>query len=561
MKTLSAFAGAALLSATALRAQTAFTNSSSLMSLSTSGGCMGVVDMNGDGRDDILKLNNSKTLVIDYQNHDGTFTTVSYGNMSTASQWGFAAADIDEDGHKDVISGGSYDGVHYRRISAIGQSTITDLNNGSLFTQCVNVADINNDGANDYWSCHDDGAPRQWLNNGSGDLSYASIIDYTTVPASDMSGNYGSVWTDFDNDGDLDLYIAKCRQGVNNPDDPRRWNRLFVNDGSNQYADLAADYGIQVRNQSWTADFGDIDNDGDLDLVITNHDANIQLFENDGTGHFTEISEGSGLDFGGFMLQSKFVDFDNDGYLDLLIAGGVEYYFRNNGNRTFSRILGLFPSNKAMHSFATGDLNNDGFPDVFANYGGGYVNPDSNNPDRLWLNNGNGNHWFGVRLQGTASNRDAIGARVTITSASGTQIRDVRSGDGFRYMSFIGAHFGLGADTEVMDVTIRWPNCTTETFKGLAINTAHTIVQGITTAVQEPSAGGFSVWPSPVLDELRYTGAAPAAAFEIIDARGRVALAGRAEGGRIAVAGLGAGPYMLRMTEPQGTKTARFLKE
>ncbi|MFN6115781.1 MAG: FG-GAP repeat domain-containing protein, partial [Flavobacteriales bacterium] len=381
-------------------AQLSFTNATPLMSASTRGGCMGVVDMNGDGLDDIAKLNNSRTVVVNYQNADGSFTTVNYGNISNSGQWGWAIGDIDNNGHKDVVSGGSYDGTHHMNIPSIGSSSVSNLNNGSLFTQCVNIADINNDGHNDYWACHDDAAPRQWLNNGSGLLTYADIITYTTNPTSDMSGNYGSVWTDFDNDGDLDLYIAKCRQGVNDPNDPRRWNRLFVNNGNNQYTDQALAYGVQVRNQSWTADFGDIDNDGDFDLMLTNHDATIQLFENDGTGNYTEITAGSGLEYSGFMLQSKFVDFDNDGFVDILIAGGVEYYFKNDGDGTFTRITGLFPSNKAMHSFATGDLNNDGFQDVFANYGSGYIDADPNNPDRLWMNNGNDNHWVSVRLQG-----------------------------------------------------------------------------------------------------------------------------------------------------------------
>lgn len=458
-------------------AQLSFTNATSQMSASTSGGCMGVVDMNGDGLDDIAKLNNARTVVVDYQNANGTFTTVNYGNVSGSGQWGWAIADIDHNGHKDVVSGGSYDGTHYLRINSIGNGTLSSLNNGDLFTQCVNIADINNDGHNDYWACHDDGAPRQWLNDQTGLLSYADIINYTTSPTSDMSGNYGSVWTDFDNDGDLDLYIAKCRQGVNDPNDPRRWNRLFVNNGNNQYTDQAVQYGVQIRNQSWTADFGDIDNDGDLDLVITNHDSNIQLFENDGTGNYTEITAGSGVEYGGFMLQSKFVDFDNDGFLDILIAGGVEYYFKGNGDGTFDRITGLFPSNKAMHSFATGDLNNDGFVDVFANYGSNYITPDANNPDRLWMNNTNDNHWFGVRLQGTVSNRDAVGARVTITGPWGTQIREVRAGESYGMVTSFACLFGLGENTTIPTMTIRWPSGLEETFTNLAVDQYITVIE------------------------------------------------------------------------------------
>jgi hypothetical protein len=463
-----------------LNAQFSFTNATNLKSnTTTSGGCMGVVDMNGDGLDDMCILNNSRFFMVDYQNPDGTFTLVNYGSVSNSGQWGWALGDVDGDGHKDMISGGNGDGVHYMRISAPGESSLSDLNNGNIFMQCNNIVDINNDGHNDFWACHDIAAPKQWLNNGTGNLSYANIIDYTTNPTTDMSGNYGSVWIDFDNDGDLDLYIAKCRQNVNNAGDPRRWNRLFVNDGNGNYTDRAAEFGVEIRNQSWTADFADIDNDGDLDLVVTNHDATIQLFENDGTGQYTEITAGSGLAITGFFLQSKFVDFDNDGFVDLLVAGGIERLWRNNGNKTFSLVNGVFPANKAMHSFATGDLNNDGFLDVFANYGSSYINADPNNPDRLWLNNGNDNHWFGVRLQGTVSNRDAIGARVTITGPWGTQIREVRAGESYGMVTTFMCHFGLGQETVIPVMTIRWPSGLEETFTDIEADQVINVIEGV----------------------------------------------------------------------------------
>jgi hypothetical protein len=471
----------AVVTANCAFAQPAFTDASSLLSdITHSGNCTGVTDMNGDGLDDIATLDDGRRLVVYYQQADGTFQRHDYGAIASENQWGFALGDTDNDGHKDLVAGGSYDGVHYLRISAQGVAqAVNDLDNSDMFMQCTNIADVDNNGWLDAFGCHDDGAPRIWTNDGAGDLGFEDMIDFSSNPASDMSGNYGSVWTDFDNDGDLDLYIAKCRQGHNDPEDVLRWDRLFVNDGNNNYTDQAAAFGVENRWQTWSVDFGDIDNDGDMDLVATNHDNTMQLFENDGTGHFTEITAGSGLQVSGFFLQSHFEDFDNDGFLDILIGGmGTEYYFTNDGDKTFTQNSFPIEGDKALHSFGIGDLNNDGFPDVFASYADGYVDPDDGVSDRLWLNTPNANHWFNVVLQGTVSNRDAVGARVTLTTALGTQIREVRSGESYGIVNSFSCHFGLGANTTIETLNIRWPSGLVETWDNLDADQVVSVIEG-----------------------------------------------------------------------------------
>ncbi len=460
-------------------AQPAFTDGTGLLlHPANSGGCMAVTDMDGDGLDDVVQLDFGTHVYVLYQETDGSFTTVDYGSVASSSQWGWAIADLYNDGHKDICSGATGQ-QNFLSISARGVATHMQLNGPSIFTQNMSMADIDNDGRTDIFSCHDNGPPNLWFTPVSGPPAFnGSYIDWATTPASDMSGNYGSSFIDFDNDGDLDLYISHCRQGVNSPEDPRRWNRLFVNDGTNHYTDQAVEYGVQDHEQTWTTDFGDYDNDGDLDMVSNEHSTGTQLFENDGTGHYTNVTAGSGLGVADFPLQGMFRDMDNDGFLDVMIAGGSEFYYKGNGNGTFTQVTGLFPNTKAMHSFAFGDLNRDGFEDVYANYGSGYVDGSSNNPDRLWLNTPNGNHFFRVRLQGTTSNRDAIGARVTITGPWGTQIREVRSGESYGLVNSFILPFGLGAATTVPSMTVRWPSGLVETFADLHADQTMTVVEG-----------------------------------------------------------------------------------
>lgn len=467
---------ACLLFAPAFAFAQTFTRSTEILTnqAARSGGCVGIADMDGDGYDDLILLNQSKNLYIDYQNPNGTFTSYSMGQASSSDQWGMSVGDVNGDGHKDFFSGGNFDGVHLLRMTGRGQSNgWTNLNNGQMFMQCNNMADINNDGALDIFACHDTNAPKIWMNDGSGNMSYSDYINWATNPTSDASGNYGSLWLDFDNDGDLDLFISHCRQGVNNSSDPRRWNRLFVNDGNNQYTDRALEFGLQNRNQSWAVDFGDIDNDGDLDLVVTNHDTNMQLFLNDGTGHFTEATAGSGLAITGAFLQVKLVDLDNDGYLDLItsgnLGGSAEHYFHGNGNGTFTEMPNMLPEPNArnLHTFAVGDLNRDGFIDVYAGYGQSYVTPSTTRNDVLYLNNGNSNHFLSFSLRGQQSNPDGVGARVTLYGPWGTQIREVRSGESYGIVCSFTCNFGLGASTVADSAIVRWPSGIVDKYYGL----------------------------------------------------------------------------------------------
>ena len=451
-------------------AQSFSTNTSLLSSTFTSGGVTGVTDMNNDGLDDIVILDQSKDLHIAYQQHDGSFTIENFGTVSNESQWGMCIGDIDNDGHTDVMVGGSYDDVHFVNINGPGNYQQTDYPWASIFLQGCNLADINEDGYLDGFGCHDDGHNALFINDGSGNMTNGvGLIDMVFYPevngGNDNSGNYGSVWTDFDRDGDTDLFIAKCRQFINDPYDARRTNILVINNGDGTYShtnpstgiSYAQERGLVNLQQSWTSDFADLDNDGDFDCFLTTHSGTLEIHANDGNGFFTNVTSGSGLEYSGFFLQGKFHDFDNDGYLDLIHSGGNHDYYHNNGNMTFTLINNMFVNNDVMHSFGIGDLNHDGWLDLYASYGDGYVDWDTQHPDKIFMNDGGENHFIVFDLEGTVSPKDAAGAIVEITGPWGTQLREVRDGESYGITNTAMCHFGLGSSTEITQAKIYWP--------------------------------------------------------------------------------------------------------
>jgi PKD repeat protein len=450
------------------RAQTSFSDQSSNLfyPFVNSGAPMGVADMNGDGLDDIIRIDNGSTIRFDYQpSTGGAFTGISLGQLQ-GSQWGMCIADADKNGYNDLFTGGAYNGLKFYLADDSGTSyDVSIISMLPIFLQGANFADIDIDGDVDIFACNDVGLSHAYNNDGSGDFSFDSnLINTSSTVPSDNSGNYGSVWTDYDSDGDLDLYISKCRQGVTDPNDGRRINLLFENDGEGNYMDVAEEAGLIPYGQSWATDFADIDNDGDMDCFVINHDIASNLYINNGDNYFTDVITTSGmaetLATAGNGIQVKFVDFDNDTYVDLLFSsnGANHLLFKNNGDQTFALANDWIPTDERIHSFSTGDLNNDGFVDFIAGFGNGFNTPNNLEDDKLFINNGNDNHYLKVRLEGDPSNKNGVGARLEIYGAWGTQIREIRSGESYGITTSLTAHFGLGASTEIDSLIVKWPS-------------------------------------------------------------------------------------------------------
>lgn len=522
--------GALLFSMTTLMAQTFVQGT--LPGQYRSGGVTGVWDMNSDGLSDIVVMDQSTTLRILFQQPDGSFNQVNTATSPLGqAQWGMTVGDYDNDGFGDVMCGGNYDGVHFYNIDGNGNAVMSTNNSASIFMQACLFGDINNDGWLDAFACHDDGPSFMFRNDGTGNMvPDQTLINYDlyqgNYPGTNdplMSGNYGNEFSDFDRDGDMDLLVAKCRQASNDPLDPRRTNLLFVNDGNNVYTDDAAARGLVNLQQSWTATFGDIDNDGDFDCFMTTHSGGIRMYENNGLGYFTDISQSAGLTTQGFFMQGQLADFDNDGFLDVLHAGGSFGYYHNNGNNTFTQMNNLIANPQTMHGYGLGDLNNDGFTDIYANYGNanGYVTP-SNQSDILWLSQPNGNHWVGFDLEGTISNRNAVGALVEIHGPWGTQIREIRSGVSYGITNSNILVFGIGTNTSVDYAVIHWPAGGTQVVTNPQVDSYTHYLETpcfVYPSVSISSNGATSICPGQTID-ITATASSPAGTPSIVWSNG-----------------------------------------
>ncbi|WP_026232388.1 FG-GAP-like repeat-containing protein [Neolewinella persica] len=479
----------------ALSAQPMFSNQSGLLSTGNthSGVAMAVVDVNKDGLDDIIRIGDGRNIRIEFQHVGGSFSAYLFPTALSTRTWGITVADVDGNGVRDIAVGGTNNSTEIwfaeDPLNPLGFSS-TPLPE-VFFLQGANFIDINNDGLVEFFACDDVDISKPYRYSGGQSMTYDLnlLSAYSTVP-SDNSGNYASVWTDYDDDGDLDMYLSKCKLGVGDPTDGRRLNQLFRNNGDGSFTDVAEAAGLLPLAQSWSADFADIDNDGDMDCFVVNHDKSGALYRNDGNNVFTDVTVATGiaasLPVTSSGIQCNFEDFNNDGWIDLLLTHGQGIpliIYQNNAGTGMVQLIGsqlIGPLNEqAPQSVATGDLNNDGYIDFYGGYASGYNLPSTSEPDVMMINTRSGANHLKFRLQGVASNFDAIGTKIKVYDSDfGVQVREVRSGEGYGIMNSLTQHFGLGATTMVDSVVIRWPSGLTEIAFNVLANQTLAVEEG-----------------------------------------------------------------------------------
>ena len=503
-----------------------------------------VVDMNGDKKDDIVGVS-ANNLKVHNQGNGGTFTVTDFPITGTSDMpsWSIAAGDYNKDGYNDILLG-SGGGLTFWRSNNTG-TAYTNINPSDyIFCQRTNFIDINNDGNLDAFSCHDVAPNVYYMNDGLGNMTYyqSGTPGAYMLGITPSGGNYASLWTDFDNDGDRDMFISKCSGPP---------CELHRNDGNGVFTDISAAAGINVTPiQTWSSAIADFDNDGDMDIIITASAGAHKFFRNNldiNTVAYTNITAGSGWDTNtSTNIDNIAYDFDNDGRVDIL-GGGNKIMF-NKGNNFFEPV-----SYPGISVGGVGDLNNDGFLDILNGNTIRYAVP-------------NGNNWIKIAFQGIQSNSNGIGARVEIYGTWGKQIRDVRSGEGFKYMSSLNVHFGLGTATIINQIIVRWPSGVVDTYNNVNPNQLFSVVEGSTLGTNSFENFVFTMYPNPVKNiiNISLNTAIPVEfkTAEIYDLTGRRVQITAIQNQSVNVDALSTGTYVLKLTDTNNKNyTQKFIKE
>ena len=487
-----------------------------------------VADFDGDGWPDIYFVNGrdlysrgiSVQNALYHNNRDGTFSDVTDKAIVPGTGYGLGCiwGDYDNDGHPDLFVTQYGRNVLYHNngngpfTDVTAKAGVAGLESG-LFHSGATFVDYDRDGYLDLYvgsyvaldpdgprycnigtirsscppSAYKGSADALYHNNGDGTFTNVTRVANIYQP----NGKNLSVGAaDYDNDGWPDLFVAN--DGLN--------AYLYHNERGKSFKELGAPSGMAFSASgslmaAMCISLGDYDNDGWLDLYISDFQGSSDhMWHNDGKGNFDEVSDEAGitgpthnvLSFGG-----GFIDYDNDGWLDLFIANGHVYpeieqaspgthykqvnsLFHNEGNGKFvetGATAGISSQTPhAARGVAFADFDNDGFPDILiANNG---------DPALLLHNDAGGNHFTNFKLVGAKSNRDAIGARIRVQSGAKSQIREITAGGSYLSQSDLRASFGLGSATIAQTVEIQWPSGQSQVFHDVPADKFYLLQEG-----------------------------------------------------------------------------------
>ena len=438
-------------------------------------------DYDSDGDLDLFITAQGSTNQLHRNNGDGTFTQITGVGIaadnaySTGSSWG----DFDNDGDPDLyVTNNHTDNFFYVNngdgtfdtIDGDGGPVPPIIDNGAASSGSSWV-DYDNDGYLDLFVVNGYNNQRNYLFRYQGGEYNVGKFTKITVGnvVNDGGHSTGAIWADFDSDGDKDLYVTNGWTGGWDPDN--KPNFFYLNDGDGTFTKVTTGDFVTDSYCSFGVSAADYDNDGDIDLYVANYyDQDNILYRNNGDATFVRITEGDLVNDGGWSFVPGWADYDNDGDLDLYVSNnGVNHFYTNNGDATFTKVTegDIATDSDWTISPSWSDYDEDGDLDLFAynNIGGSTV---------FYNNNGNGNNWINIDLIGTDGFVSAMSARVTATAtifgSSVTQVREVNMNGGWGGHNSFNVKLGLGDATKVDSLSIEWSDGTVDSFTDLSAN-------------------------------------------------------------------------------------------
>ena len=486
---------------------------------------------------------------------------------------GATMADFDQDGYIDVFVA-TPNGEALKVFHNLGDDTFEEVADeiglGSEAIESINilVADYDNDGHEDIFVVNWQGQSNLYHNDG--DNTYSLVTEAAGMGIYFESSRAGC-WLDYDRDGDLDIYMVNRlleelnilyrnngdgtfsdvtqvagvdgtidKMGLvvtafdyNNdlwPDiyignDMDTGNIFYENNGDGTFSDVSGITGMDLNFSSMGLAAGDYDNNGFLDIYVTNLDWGNGLMRNNGDGTFTDVADELGLLVNLISWGTNFIDYDNDGLIDLYVVascisgtgndgtlgcswnGGQSdvlptnnFLFHNEGNGQFSDISGQsgLEGPYLTTGTAIGDINNDGLIDI---YEVNELDPISaaSNHCRLYSNNyaeqaSEVNNWIKVKLEGVESNRNGIGSRIEVSNLGVTQIQDVICGSSYSSQSSLTLSYGMRHSQLAEAIIVRWPSGIVDKLYNIEVNQIITIVEGSHSCVELGDLNGDGGW-------------------------------------------------------------------
>ena len=452
------------------------------------GGQNNTLHMNQGGGSFVLAQNDS--IVLDNTPSDGA----TFG-------------DADNDGDLDAFVANWYnvDNLFYvnNGNGLFTKDNAQIISNDLGYSETAAWGDYDKDGLLDLYVTNSGGLRRNFLYHNDGNMSFTKILSGTIV--TDNFYSRSANWTDIDLDGDLDMFVTNENSQNEN---------IYRNDGAGAFTKLTTGPLLTNGRHTMSSSWGDYDNDGDLDVFLANDNNFNALFRNDGNFNFVKILNDTVVKTPSRSFSSAWSDVDNDGDIDLFVTNAfavgtklLNYFYINNGAGGFTRNSSdaIVSDSAWSYGCAFGDYDNDGFEDL-AVATCRYANIDQ--PDFLYHNNGNGNNWLGVTLVGMQSNKSAIGAKIRIKAIiNGNpvwQLREISSQSSYCGQNDMRAHFGLGNATQVDSIKVEWPLGNVDYFTGVGPNQFLTYTEQLVVTGKEEFKinSDFYVEPNPAHDKV-----------------------------------------------------------